>query len=149
MARKMMERCKPASMSALDSPRARRSRSSAPANTVQVGSSAPFCLHGNWSQLMQANIHFVGDVAQVATAAGSTAIIHLEVFTTLFSSIWIALGILSADIQHRAGVIEHDMGSHAMTENLRADMPWERAGEPDHSRYQPRRSPPVLRRAWY
>src|SRR5512142_2057611 len=31
-----------------------------------------------WAQLMQAEVHLVGDVAEVASASGSTAVVHLE-----------------------------------------------------------------------
>ena len=80
MARRMMARCSPARMSSRFSPSDSRSRSSAPANTVQVElmRTGALRLHRQRAQLVQAQVHLVGDVAQVAPAAGGAAVVHLE-----------------------------------------------------------------------
>src|SRR6185369_15891052 len=93
IARRMMERCRPAMMSSRLSPRLSRSRSSAPANTVQV-------------ELMRtAFVHFIGDVAQVAPAARGAAVVHLEALHDARRVDLDRLGVLAADVQHgsRAG----------------------------------------------
>ena len=67
-------------MSSRFSPSASRSRSSAPANTVQVELIFTRLgrLHRQRPQLVHAEVHLVGDVAEVAAATGGAAVVHLE-----------------------------------------------------------------------
>ena len=78
--------------------------------------------HGNGAELMQTDLHFVGDVAQIAAAACCAAIVHLEVDDDAGFVHLDTLGVLTADVQHGAGTGEHHVGAETVAEDLGADM---------------------------
>ena len=105
-------------MSSRRSPRPSRSRSSAPANTVQVLLTFTTCWapQGQRSELVQAEVQLVGDVAEVAPAARRAAIVHLEAGHHAVLVDLDGLGVLPADVEHRARAGEHRC----------APRPWQR-----------------------
>jgi hypothetical protein len=74
-------------------------------------------------QLVQAHVHLVGDVAQVAPAAGGAAVVHLEAGSTMpAGSTWMRLGVLAADVEHGGGARVHHVRAQAVAQDLAADV---------------------------
>ena len=71
---------------------------------------------------MQAHIHLIGDVAEIAPAAGGAAVVHLEVLDDALGVDLDRLGILAADVEYRARVGVHHMGAEPVAENFGADL---------------------------
>ena len=70
---------------------------------------------------MDADVHLVGDVSEVAATAGGTAIVHLERGDDAVLVDLDRLGVLTADIEDGSGFGEHGMCPQTVTENLRAN----------------------------
>jgi hypothetical protein len=78
--------------------------------------------HRQRPELVQAHVHLVGDVAEVAPAAGGAAIVHLETLDDAVGIHLNRLGVLATDVQHGAGFGKHGMGPEAVTEDLGANL---------------------------
>jgi hypothetical protein len=106
-------------MSSRLSPSASRSRSSAPAKTVQVELMRRVlvaCSHG--AELVEPHLHLVGDVPQVAPGAGRAAVVHLEVLDDAAGVDLDGLGVLAADVEDGAGPLVHEVGAQPVAEDL-------------------------------
>jgi hypothetical protein len=79
-------------------------------------------LHRHRPQLVQAHVHLVGDVAEVAAAAGRAAVVHLEALHDARRVDLDGLGVLSADVQHRGGTRIHHVGAQAVAQDFRAHV---------------------------
>ena len=88
----------------------------------RVDAHAPGGLAGQRTQLVQAEVHLVGDVAEVAAAAGGAAVVHLERGDDAALVDLDRLGVLAADVEHGARVREHGVRAEAVAEDLRADL---------------------------
>jgi len=88
----------------------------------RVDARRPLRLAGDRPQLMHAEIHLVGDIAQVAATAGGTAIVHLERRDDAVLVDLDRLRILSADVEHRSCRGEHGVGAQAVAQDLGADL---------------------------
>ena len=67
--------------------------------------------NGQRPKLVQAHIHFIGDIAQIAPASGGAAVVHLEVLHDARRIDLNALCILAANIENGAGLRIHHMGA--------------------------------------
>jgi hypothetical protein len=79
-------------------------------------------LHGHRAELVQSHVHLVGDVAEIAPAAGGAAVVHLEVLDDALRVHLDRLGVLAADVEDRAGLGVHHVRAEAVTEDLGADV---------------------------
>jgi hypothetical protein len=73
-------------------------------------------------QLVQAHVHLVGDVAQVAPAAGGAAVVHLEALDDAGRVDLDRLGVLAADVEHGGGARVHHVRAQAVAQDLAADV---------------------------
>ena len=87
--------------------------------------------HGERAEFVQAHVHFVSDVAEVAPAAGGAAVVHLEVLDDAGGVHLDRLGVLAADVEHGARVGIHHVRAEAMAEDFGTDLfPRERQRDP-------------------
>ena len=71
---------------------------------------------------MQAKIHLISYVTQIATATGCATIVHLKTLNDAIRIDLNRLRILPADIQNRRRFRVHDVRAEAVAKNLGANM---------------------------
>ena len=74
------------------------------------------------AELVQAHVHLVGDITEIAAAAGGTTVVHLEILDDARAVDLDRLGILAANVEHGARVRVHHMGAQPVAEDFRADI---------------------------
>ena len=111
-------------MSSRFSPSESRSRSSAPAKTVQVEliRTGRRLSSASGPELVQAHVHLVGDVPEVAPAAGGAPVVHLEARDDPGRVDLDRLGVLPADVEDGPRRREEHVGAEAVAEDLGADL---------------------------
>ena len=79
-------------------------------------------LHRHRPQLVQAHVHLVGDVAEVASAARGAAVVHLEALDDAVRVDLDRLRVLAADVEHGRGARIHHVRAQAVAKDFRADV---------------------------
>ena len=79
-------------------------------------------LHRQRPEFVQAHVHLVGDVAEVAAAAGGAAVVHLEALDDAILVHLDRLGVLTADVEHGSRARVHHVRTQAMAQDFRADV---------------------------
>ena len=77
---------------------------------------------GQGAELVQPDVHLVGDVAQVTAAAGGAAVVHLEAGDDAVAVHLDRLGVLAADVEDRPRAREEGVGAEPVAEDLGADL---------------------------
>jgi hypothetical protein len=78
-------------------------------------------LHRHRAELVHAEVHLVGDVAEVAAAAGGAAVVHLEAGDDALPSTWIAL-VSCPPMSSTVRVPGTCVRAEAVAEDLGADL---------------------------
>ncbi len=80
------------------------------------------CLHRQRPEFVQAHVHLVGNVAEVAPAAGGAAVVHLEAFDDAVIVHLDRLGVLAADVEYRGRPRVHHVRAQAVAQDFGADV---------------------------
>ena len=87
----------------------------------RVDSDAPRGLPGERAELVEPEVHLVGDVAEVPAAPGRAAVVHLERGHDAVVVDLDGLRVLASDVEDRSRAGEELVGAEAVAEDLRTD----------------------------